>query len=274
MQGIKMFIPTVEKISYLNKLLLCNFDILDFGSFVSAKAIPQLVDTAAVYMGIEANITQTQLLCIVANIRGAEYAIQYPAISYVGFPLSISETFQQRNTNKSIAASEIELAIMNETVQNSGKQMVVYLSMGFGNPYGDEYGLDILSEFTEKMFKMGIKFIRLSDTLGSADNELITNAFNEIISNYQNISIGAHLHATALDANSKIKSALLAGCNTLDGAILGYGGCPLADDHLTGNIDTLNILQCAEDMGIEHSVNISAIEEAKHQANYIFSKYL
>ena len=248
MQGWANFIPTEKKIEYLNQLLKVGFDTLDFGSFVSPKAIPQMADTAQVYEALEES--DTKLLAIVANVRGAETAVNFPRIKYLGFPFSISETFQQRNTNSSIVEAFKTVEAIQNLCQKSDKQLVVYFSMGFGNPYGDLFNAEIVSDWAEKISNLGIKIIALSDTVGVADNQIITELFTDLIPQYPNIEFGAHFHATNDNWQMKIESAYHAGCRRFDGAIGGFGGCPMAEDELVGNINTQNMIQYFENQGV------------------------
>ena len=248
MHGWANFIPTEKKIEYLNQLLKVGFDTLDFGSFVSPKAIPQMADTAQVYDALEES--DTKLLAIVANLRGAETAVNFPRIKYLGFPFSISETFQQRNTNSSIVEAFKTVEAIQNLCQKSDKQLVVYFSMGFGNPYGDFFSTEIVSDWAEKMSNLGVKIIALSDTVGVADNQIITELFTDLIPQYPNIEFGAHFHATNDNWQMKIESAYHAGCRRFDGAIGGFGGCPMAEDELVGNINTQNMIQYFENQGV------------------------
>ena len=250
MQGWTNWIPTEKKIKYLNQLLKVGFDTLDFGSFVSPKAIPQMADTALVYDALDLESTKTKLLAIIANVRGAETAISFEKIKCLGFPFSISETFQQRNTNSSIAEAFKTVEIIQNLCQKSDKQLVVYFSMGFGNPYGDAFNAEIVANWTEKMNKTGIKIIALSDTVGVANNHIITELFTSLIPQYPNIEFGAHFHATNDTWQMKIESAYQAGCYRFDGAIGGFGGCPMAEDELVGNINTQNMIQYFENQGV------------------------
>ena len=249
MQGWANWIPTEKKIEYLNQLLKVGFDTLDFGSFVSPKAIPQMADTAAVYEALEES--DTKLLAIIANVRGAESAVSFPRIKYLGFPFSISETFQQRNTNSSIAEAFKTVESIQNLCQKSDKQLVVYFSMGFGNPYGDAFNIEIVANWVAKMNKLGVKIIALSDTVGVADSQTITELFTSLIPQYPNIEFGAHFHATNDTWQMKIESAHQAGCRRFDGAIGGFGGCPMAEDELVGNINTQNMIQYFENQGVE-----------------------
>jgi hydroxymethylglutaryl-CoA lyase len=264
MQGWANWIPTEKKIIYLNQLLKVGFDTLDFGSFVSPKAIPQMADTALVYDALDLENTNTKLLAIIANVRGAETAVSFEKIKYLGFPFSISETFQQRNTNSSIAEAFRTVEVIQNLCQKSDKQLVVYFSMGFGNPYGDPYNVEIVSEWVEKMSGLGIKIIALSDTVGMADSQTVTVLFSGLIPQYPDIEFGGHFHATADNWQMKIQSAYQAGCLRFDGAIGGFGGCPMAEDELVGNINTQNMIQYFEnegvDLGLDKNEFIKSVE--------------
>lgn len=271
MQGIKEFIPTQIKIDYLNLLLQCNFDTLDFGSFVSPKAIPQLRDTKEVLAQLKLSDTKTKLLAIVANERGANEACSYHEISYLGFPFSISETFQQRNTNMSIEEAFKQV----ETIQNlaikSNKNLVLYLSMGFGNPYGDLWNEEIVLEWSEKLHaKLSIQNIALSDTIGCATTKQVSELFSALIPALPKVEFGAHLHTIPQHATSLIKAAFDAGCRKFDGAIKGFGGCPMAKDDLTGNMPTEKILAFLAEHKIDHHIDMNRFEEAYYQSNSVF----
>lgn len=261
MQGLANFVPTDLKIRYLNALLQVGFDTLDFGSFVSPKAIPQMRDTADVLEGLDLTTT-TKLLAIVANVRGAEQATSFSAIRYVGFPLSVSETFQQRNTNKSIDQALVDVAAIQNLCLKTGKELVVYLSMGFGNPYGDPYSPEIIGEFSRKLADMGVGIIAPSDTVGSSTPESIELIFRELIKAFPTIEFGAHLHARPGEATDKVLAALRAGVQRIDGALRGYGGCPMAADDLTGNLPTEVIVETLIDQHIPIQLNRSAFETA------------
>lgn len=262
MQGLAHFVPTDLKIRYLNALLAVGFDTLDFGSFVSPKAIPQMRDTAEVLAGLDLATTQTKLLAIVANIRGAEQAVAHAQIRYVGFPLSVSETFQQRNTNKSINQAFVEVAEMQNLCIQTGKELVVYLSMGFGNPYGDAYGPDLVAEFTAQLVQLGVRLIAPSDTVGSSTPEAIESLFTQLIRQFPQVEFGAHLHARPGDAPAKVRAVLRAGVQRIDGALRGFGGCPMAADSLTGNLPTEEISQTLVAEGIHLSLNQEAFQKA------------
>jgi hydroxymethylglutaryl-CoA lyase len=268
MQGWANFIPTEKKIEYLNQLLKVGFDTLDFGSFVSPKAIPQMADTAQVYEALEES--DTKLLAIIANLRGAETAVKFPKIKYLGFPFSISETFQQRNTNSSIAEASKTVEAIQNLCQKTDKQLVVYFSMGFGNPYGDVFNTEIVANWAEKMINLGIKIIALSDTVGVADNQIITELFTDLIPQYPNIEFGAHFHATNDNWQMKIESAYQAGCRRFDGAIGGFGGCPMAEDELVGNINTQNMIQYFDNQGIDLGLNKNEFQKSVEISRNMF----
>lgn len=275
MQGINDFIPTQTKIAYLNKLLQVGFHTLDFGSFVSPKAIPQLKDTKEVLTGLNLSNTNTKLLAIIANTRGAIEALTYPEISYIGYPLSVSETFQQRNTNKSITDALTDVSHINELCTNKNRKLVTYISMGFGNPYGDPYSIEIIEQFTDILVTLGIDTISLSDTIGIANPEQIGKMFRVLSTKYKNVNFGVHLHSTPDTASPKIKAAIDAGCQRFDGAILGYGGCPMAEDDLVGNMNTRTIISTIKsDTEIDLKLDMEAFNEAEQFASKeVFSKY-
>ena len=266
MQGWAHFIPTEQKIKYLNTLLQVGFDTLDFGSFVSAKAIPQLADTKDVLSKLQ--LSNTKLLAIVANVRGAEEAAQYDEINYLGFPFSISETFQQRNTNSSIEQSLSSVEAIQEICLQKNKQLVIYISMGFGNPYGDEYSPEIAANWVAKMNALGIKIVALSDTIGVSNPENISYLFKHLIPLYPNMEIGAHLHTTPTTWKEKIDAAYHAGCKRFDGALKGFGGCPMATDKLTGNMPTENMIQLFGEENLK--LDGKKLAEAMLMANEIF----
>ncbi|SOD97539.1 hydroxymethylglutaryl-CoA lyase [Spirosoma fluviale] len=262
MQGLGHFVPTDLKIRYLNALLAVGFDTLDFGSFVSPKAIPQMRDTPEVLAGLNMSTTKTRLLAIVANVRGAEQAVASGLIQYVGFPLSVSETFQQRNTNKSIAQAFTEVAEMQSLCERTGKELVVYLSMGFGNPYGDAYSPDLVGEFTEQLVELGVRIIAPSDTVGSSTPEAIEALFQPLISRFPQVEFGAHLHARPGEAPAKVRAAVRAGVRRVDGALRGFGGCPMAADQLTGNLPTEEIIQTLAQEGVNLTINQESFQKA------------
>ena len=271
MQGWGNFIPTEKKIAYLNQLLKVGFDTLDFGSFVSPKAIPQMADTALVYDALDLDNTDTKLLAIIANLRGAETAVSFEKIKYLGFPFSISETFQQRNTNSSISEAFKTAEAIQNLCQKSDKQMVIYFSMGFGNPYGDAYNVEIVANWAEKINNLGIKIIALSDTVGVADGQTITELFTGLISQYPAIEFGAHFHANENNWQMKIQTAFEAGCRRFDGAIGGFGGCPMAEDELVGNINTQNMMQYFENQGINLGLDKNEFKKSVEISKNIFT---
>lgn len=270
MQGWSNWIPTEKKIEYLNQLLKVGFDTLDFGSFVSPKAIPQMADTSLVYDALDLDNIETKLLAIIANLRGAESAVSFEKIKYLGFPFSISETFQQRNTNSSISEAFKTVETIQNICQKSEKQLVIYFSMGFGNPYGDSYNVEIVAAWAEKMNQLGIEIISLSDTVGVADNRIITELFADLIPQYPTIEFGAHFHASHDSWQMKVESAFKAGCLRFDGAIGGFGGCPMAEDELVGNINTQNMLQYFENQGINLALNKTEFNKSVKLSRNIF----
>ncbi|RRB11932.1 hydroxymethylglutaryl-CoA lyase [Larkinella knui] len=262
MQGLHDFIPTADKIRYLNLLLQVGFDTLDFGSFVSPKAIPQLRDTEEVLAGLNLTETNTKLLAIVANLRGAEQAVSHPQIQYLGFPLSVSETFQRRNTNKTIGQAFAEVEAIQKLCAAHQKQLVVYLSMGFGNPYGDPYSAELIGQFTERLIQTGIEIIAPSDTVGSSTPESIETLFRYLIKTFPAIEFGAHLHSRPEQVTEKVQAALRAGVRRIDGALQGLGGCPMASDDLTGNMPTEQIIYLLEKEGIPANINQARLADA------------
>lgn len=270
MQGLHHFIPTKTKIDYINTLLSVGFDTIDFGSFVSPKAIPQLQDTAEVLANLDLNHTKSKLLAIIANQRGAETACQHEQIKYLGFPFSISETFQQRNTNSSIADSLINVeSIQNLCVKNN-KELVIYISMGFGNPYGDVWNVEIVEQWVNKMNQLGVKIISLSDTIGIANPETISYLFGNLIPALPHMEFGAHLHTTPDTWREKVEAAYTSGCRRFDGAIKGFGGCPMAADELTGNMPTEKMLEFFDEMKIETGLNKEAFNASWMKADSVF----
>tara|TARA_B100000508_G_scaffold130740_1_gene118302 strand:- start:6296 stop:7111 length:816 start_codon:yes stop_codon:yes gene_type:complete len=271
MQGIKTFIPTTTKINYINELLKVGFDTIDFGSFVSPKAIPQMRDTAEVLKNLELSKSSSKLLAIVANDRGAQDASQFEEITYLGYPFSVSETFQQRNTNASIEDSLDRLEKINTIASQSNKEMVVYLSMGFGNPYGDPWGPEVVIDWTNKLVdRFGIKIVALSDTIGVAEPGIIKSLFNSLIPALPEVEFGAHLHTTPDTFDEKVKAAYDAGCRRFDGAIKGYGGCPMAKDDLTGNMPTEKMVEWFISNNISTGLNETALNKAIQQSTYVF----
>jgi hydroxymethylglutaryl-CoA lyase len=273
MQGIKMFISTPEKVAYIQTLLRVGFDSIDFGSFVSPKAIPQMQDTVEVLKLLDLSQTTSKLLAIVANTQGAINACKHPEINYLGFPFSISENFQMRNTHKTIADSIITLQEILNLAQTHQKEVVAYLSMGFGNPYGDPWNVEIVAQWTEKLANMGVKIISLSDTIGSSTPEIISYLFQNLIPKYKNIEFGAHLHTNLSTWHEKVDAAYLAGCRRFDGAIQGFGGCPMAKDELTGNMPTEKLITYFATAKVNCNVHGIHFESAYNEATKIFTKY-
>ena len=270
MQGWKHFIATEDKVKYLNKLLQVGFDVLDFGSFVSPKAIPQMADTKVVLPQLAMGNSKTKLLAIIANTRGAEDAVQYEQIRYLGFPFSISETFQKRNTNKSIAESLLQVEEIQKLAVNSSKEVVIYISMGFGNPYGDEYSADVAIKWVERLLALGIKTIAMADTVGVARPGTIEYVFSSLVKEFKDLNIGAHFHSTVTSWEEKIQTAYDNGCLRFDSAIKGIGGCPMAEDELVGNIATENIIDWCDKKGIPLQIDRKAFAEAWQMAAGIF----
>lgn len=272
MQGIKDFIPTEKKVQYIQSLLRVGFDTIDFGSFVSPKAIPQMVDTAEVLSLLDLSKTQSKLLAIIANTRGAEDASKHPEINYLGYPFSISENFQMRNTHKTIAQSVVALSEILEIADKVNKEVVVYISMGFGNPYGDPWNVDIVGDWTERLANMGVKILSLSDTVGTSNPENIDYLFSHLIPQYPHIEFGAHLHTTPSSWHEKVDAAFNAGCKRFDGAIQGFGGCPMAKDELTGNMPTEKLLSYFTTKKC-NTLNALSFESAYNEATKIFKNY-
>lgn len=273
MQGIKTIIPTKKKAQFIQALLRCGFNTIDFGSFVSPKAIPQMADTAALLSQLDLSTTQSKLLAIVANTRGASDAAQYEEIDYLGYPFSISENFQMRNTHKTIAESVVILKEILEIADRSNKEVVAYLSMGFGNPYGDPWNVEIVGQWTEKISAMGVKILSLSDTIGSSTPEIISYLFSHLIPKYPEIEFGAHLHTTPSKWHEKVDAAYSAGCTRFDGAIQGFGGCPMAKDELTGNMPTEKMLSYFNSKKADTNIKMTSFESAYNEASKIFSLY-
>jgi hydroxymethylglutaryl-CoA lyase len=271
MQGIKShFIPSEVKARYINSLLKVGFDTIDFGSFVSPKAIPQMRDTAEVLSQLDLSETSSKLLAIVANTRGAQEASVFEEIDYLGYPFSISENFQMRNTSKTIEQSIVTLNEILNIADRTNKEVVAYLSMGFGNPYGDPWNVDIVAQWTEKLAKMGVKILSLSDTIGIADGKTISYLFSNLIPQYPTIEFGAHLHTTPTTWYEKVDAAYKAGCNRFDGAIKGYGGCPMAKDELTGNMPTEKLLSYFTEHKVDTNLKPMSFESAYNDALEVF----
>jgi hydroxymethylglutaryl-CoA lyase len=270
MQGWKEFIPTEKKVEYINSLLKIGFHTIDFGSFVSPKAIPQMADTRTVLDELRLDDTKTKLLAIVANVRGAQEASVYDKITYLGFPFSISETFQQRNTNSSIKNSLVKVEEMQNICSNTNKQLVVYMSMAFGNPYGDEYNGEILLNWTKEIMERGVKIISLADTVGVAEAEQISSALASLVPNYPNIDFGVHLHSTPKNWEDKLEAAFTSGCVRFDGALKGIGGCPMANDELVGNMNTEWMIHYFKGMDKLPQLDFEALQNSLSIADEIF----
>jgi hydroxymethylglutaryl-CoA lyase len=272
MQGIHRFIPTEQKINYINALVKAGFDTIDFGSFVSPKAIPQMRDTAEVLSSLDLSHTDTKLLAIIANHRGAEQAVAFQEIAYLGYPFSISETFQLRNTNATIEESLDRLKEILELTTKHNKQLVVYISMGFGNPYGDRWNVEICQSWVDRLADLGIRIMALSDTIGIATPESISYLFKHLIPPYPDVTFGAHLHTQPHNWLPKIEAAWKSGCRRFDSAIKGFGGCPMAKEDLTGNMATENVLQYFATIGQPTGINMEAFQQAFHQAEGLFQE--
>lgn len=271
MQGIhEYFIPTQQKVDYINQLLKVGFDTIDFGSFVSKKAIPQMRDTADVLAKLDLSNTKSKLLSIIANERGATDACVFEEIDYLGYPFSISETFQLRNTNATIDQSLRRLERIQNICQKNDKQLVVYISMGFGNPYGDDWNVDIVQKWVNLLADMGIKILSLSDTIGVADRESIEYLFGNLIPPYPDVEFGAHFHTRPNEWEEKIDAAYINGCRRFDGAIRGYGGCPMATDDLTGNMPTEKMLTYFVKKKADLKLNMDAFGEALRVVGEVF----
>jgi hydroxymethylglutaryl-CoA lyase len=273
MQGLEGFIPTAQKVRYINQLLRVGFDTIDFGSFVSSKAIPQMRDTAEVYEQLAWQESRSKLLAIVANRRGAEEASAYEGITYLGFPLSISETFQQRNTNKTIAEALNTVAEIQELCGQRNKQQVVYISMGFGNPYGDPYNTEVVAQFVDILATLGVTIVSLADTIGVANPENIAHLVGNLTRSYPRLEIGVHLHSNPATAKEKVEAAWKAGCRRFDGAIKGFGGCPMAKDELVGNLATETILDFLALVGASPPLDPEALTESVRIAAEIFPNH-
>jgi len=270
MQGLHDFIETDQKAAYLNQLLRVGFDTLDFGSFVSPKAIPQMRDTAEVLAKLDLSQTATKLLAIVANERGAEDACRFPEIAYLGYPFSVSETFQLRNTNATIAESVERTKAIQELCERHGKALVLYLSMGFGNPYGDPWNAEIVHKWVDELVPYGIRIFSLSDTIGCSNPENISYLYSNLIPAYPNIEFGAHLHTQPHNWREKIQAAWGSGCRRFDGAMRGFGGCPMAKDDLTGNMATENLVFFFDDIGEKLALDREAFGQSMALALEVF----
>lgn len=273
MQGIKSFIPTDRKVAYIQSLLRVGFDTIDFGSFVSAKAIPQMQDTSEVLAQLDLSKTNSKLLAIIANTQGAVLASRFNEINYLGFPFSISENFQMRNTHKTIQESLVTLDEILEIADKTNKEVVVYLSMGFGNPYGDPWNVDIVSNWTENLANRGVKILSLSDTIGSSTPEVINYLFSNLIPKYPKIEFGAHLHTTPEKWFEKVDAAYNVGCRRFDGAIQGFGGCPMAKDTLTGNMPTEKLLSFFTSNKEKTNTSPMSFESAYNEATKLFGEF-
>ena len=270
MQGIKAFIPSEKKAEYINMLLKVGFHTIDFGSFVSPKAIPQMRDTGAVLSKLNLDDTNSKLLAIVANSRGAEEASSFDEIQYLGYPFSVSETFQQRNTNRSIEDSLVLVEEMQNLCVSRNKNLVVYLSMAFGNPYGEAWDVDIVAKCSEVLANMGVKILSLSDTIGASSKETITPLFSQLIHEFQEVTFGAHLHTTPQTWKEKVLASYQAGCTRFDTAIQGFGGCPMAKDDLTGNMPTEKLLSFLNEQKEDAGLNALAFESAFNKSIEVF----
>ncbi len=270
MQGIEAFIPTKDKIAYINALLDCGFDTLDFGSFVSPKAIPQMLDTAEVLNGMNSSST-TKLLAIIANLRGAEDALEFQQIDFLGYPFSISEQFQLRNTNASLLETFQSLEKVQDLVHKKGKNLVVYLSMGFGNPYGEAWSPEIALHWSDRLVnELGVEILALSDTIGCANTDNVTNLFTSLSAELPQVELGAHFHMLPGTASPLLTAAYAAGCRRFDTAFKGMGGCPMAQDDLTGNLDTEEFTAWLTKNNIENPLNLEAFEKASKAASIFF----
>ena len=270
MQGLREFIPTEKKAAYINQLLQVGFDTIDFGSFVSPKAIPQMRDTAEVLGMLDLTSSRSRLLAIVANKRGANDAVQYEEITYLGYPFSISETFQLRNTNATIEESIERVQDIQDICLASGKNLVVYISMGFGNPYGDPWNVEIVQKWVDRLGEMGVQILQLSDTIGVASPQSISYLFSELIPAYPGLEFGAHFHTPPHSWKEKIVSAYENGCYRFDGAIRGFGGCPMAKDELTGNMPTENMVHFFDQTGVSLGLDAYQFERAVEMARDVF----
>lgn len=270
MQGLAHFVPTETKINYLNRLLQVGFDTLDFGSFVSPKAIPQMRDTAEVVEKLDMSTTKTKLLAIVANLRGAQQAAVFEQITYLGFPLSVSETFQLKNTNKTIEQAFGEVNEIQQLCVTSNKQLVVYLSMGFGNSYGDPYSPELIEQFTERLVGMGITIIAPSDTIGTSTTDAIKTLYGHLLKKFPNVEFGAHLHAKTSHTAKKVRAAYKTGVRRIDCTVRGFGGCPLAEDRLVGNLATESVVSELNQLEVKLDIDELQLAQAMLASQYVF----
>jgi len=273
MQGLHNFVPTDVKAAYINLLLQVGFDTVDFGSFVSPKAIPQMRDTADVLNKLDLSSAQSKLLAIIANYRGAEDACAFDEVFYLGYPFSVSETFQRRNTNSSIADAFDTVKRIKELCQTKGKELLIYLSMGFGNPYGDEWNADIVLKWTEQLVNEGINIIALSDTIGIATPDQIRSIYTQLSQSFPNTEFGVHLHSTPTTWHEKVEAAYQSGCKRFDGALKGYGGCPMAKDELTGNIATENLIGYLAQQNALTKLNYDKLQDALDYSVRVFNSF-
>lgn len=270
MQGMEPFIPTDQKINYIQSLLSVGFDVLDFGSFVSPKAVPQMADTNEIVDKLDISATKTRLLAIVANVRGAEDASAFDQISYLGYPFSISETFQLRNTNSTIEDSLHTVASIRSICEKANKELVIYISMGFGNPYDDPWNVDIVGKYVDQLSKLGISIISFADTVGVASPDDISYIFKHVVPGYSNIEFGAHLHSSPDNWESKLGAAYENGCRRIDSAIGGYGGCPMAQDDLVGNMSTENVVAYLTSKEETLKLDLNQLKNSRLMASNIF----
>ncbi len=270
MQGLPDFIPTDVKAAYINQLLKVGFHSIDFGSFVSAKAIPQMRDTVEVLSKLDLSNTDTKLLAIVANERGAAEAVDFEEITYLGYPFSVSETFQLRNTNATIAESVERVKGIQELCIKRNKQLVLYISMGFGNPYGDDWNAEVVMDWVEKLAALDIKIFSLSDTVGVSNPQSISYLFSNLIPAYPHLDIGAHLHTQPHNWREKIHAAYSNGCSRFDAAMKGFGGCPMAKDDLTGNMATENLVSYFSETNVPLDIDYQQFIRSLSQANDVF----
>lgn len=270
MQGITHFIPTNIKAAYINQLLKVGYDTIDFGSFVSPKAIPQMKDTADVLSKLELSASSPKLLAIIANARGAEDAVQFDEITYLGYPFSVSQTFQLRNTNATIEESLVRVEEIQNIAAKNNKKTVIYLSMGFGNPYGDIWSVEICQQWVDQLAEMDVRIMALSDTIGIATPESIAYLFKHLIPPYPDVEFGAHLHTQPLNWFAKIDAAYQSGCRRFDTAIKGYGGCPMAKDDLTGNMATENLIKYFDDSNVDIDLSRKEFKKAMKLSSSVF----